>query len=78
MASLTGDTPVFMLGMDLYSVQFTTLMRAVTQTAIGVVLWIKWRSFTRDEDVEMLEHDEEVRRSLALRRREAKAARKAG
>ena len=77
-ASLTGDTPVFMLGMDLYSVQFTTLMRAVTQTAIGVVLWIKWRSFTRDEDVEMLEHDEEVRRSLALRRREAKAARKAG
>ena len=74
-ASITGDTPAHMWGMDLYSIQFTTLMRAVSQTTIGLILWFKWKSFTRDDDIEQLERDDRVRRELKARRAKAKAGR---
>ncbi len=54
-SSITGDNTVFMLGMNVYAVQFTTLMRAVTILAMGIILFTRWRSFTRDEDIVTVE-----------------------
>ncbi len=64
-ASLTGDSTIRMLGMEVYSVQFTTLMRGVTLLAMGIILVTRWRSFTREEDIEAVERDAAARRSMA-------------
>lgn len=67
-SSLTGDETIAMLGMNVYSVQFTTLMRAVTLLTMGLVLFTRWRSFTRDEDIEEVERDAAARRNLRANR----------
>ena len=54
-SSITGDNTVALLGMDVYAVQFTTLMRAATILAMGVILFTRWRAFTRDEDIAIVE-----------------------
>lgn len=54
-SSITGDETVYLLGMNAYSVQFTTLARSVTMLAMGLVCTLKWRSFTRDQDIAEIE-----------------------
>lgn len=57
-SSLTGDSTVRMLGMDVYSVQFTTLLRGITMLTMGVILVSRWRSFTSDADIQEIEEIE--------------------
>ena len=64
-SSITGDNTIPFLGMEIYSVQFTTLMRGVALLTIGLVLVKHWRAFTREEDIEEIESNEEARRNLA-------------
>ena len=64
-SSLTGDSTIPFLGMQIYSVQFTTLMRGVALFTIGMILVKKWRLFTRDEDIAEIERDTEARRNMA-------------
>ena len=59
-SGLTGDTTIPMLGMDVYSVQFTTLMRGVFLLILGLFLVTKWRLFTREEDIREVEHNDEL------------------
>lgn len=67
-SSITGDNTVAMLGMDVYAVQFTTLMRGVTILAMGVILFTRWRAFTREDDITAVEQmAEEAKRAKALR-----------
>ena len=54
-SSLTGDNTIPFLGMQVYSVQFTTMLRAIFLTVIGVVAVRYWRLFTRDEDIAEVE-----------------------
>ena len=67
-SSITGDNTIPFLGMQVYSVQFTTLMRGVALFVIGMVLVKKWRMFTRDEDIIEIEQAEEARREMAKHR----------
>jgi hypothetical protein len=67
-SSLTGDNTISFLGLQVYSVQFTTLMRGAALFAIGMVLIKKWKLFTRDEDIAEIEQNEEARREMAKRR----------
>ena len=67
-SSITGDTAVPMLGMEMYSVQFTCVLRAVSLTALGMILVLKWRAFTPDADVAMIDEANAYRRQK--RRRE--------
>ena len=53
--SLTGDNTIPFLGMQVYSVQFTTLARAVILPIIGILLVRYWRAFTKDEEVTEIE-----------------------
>jgi len=62
--SITGDSTIPFLGMQVYAVQFTTLMRAAFMAVMGVLLIVKWRSFTRDEDIREVEEQERIRREL--------------
>ena len=64
-SSISGDNTIPFLGMEIYSVQFTTLMRGVALFIIGMVLVKKWRVFTRDEDIIEIEQAEEARREMA-------------
>lgn len=64
-SSITGDNTFSFLGLEVYSVQFTCLMRGVALLVIGLVLIKHWRRFTRDEDVAEIERDEEARRNMA-------------
>jgi len=64
-SSITGDNTVPMLGMDLYSVQFTTVARGVLILAMGAVLAIRWRSFTKDEDVAEIDRNVQVEKNMA-------------
>ena len=68
-SSITGDVPVRMLGMEVYSVQFTTLMRALAQLTIGLVLTLRWRSFTNDRDIAEVESQAAVSATHARRLR---------
>ena len=55
-SGITGDNTIPMFGMDVYSVQFTTLMRGFFLLILGLVLVTKWRMFTRDEDIVEVEY----------------------
>lgn len=68
-SSITGDTAVRAMGMDVYSVQYTCLMRAVALLILGMILMIRWRSFTPDADVARIDGDEEIRRRMKQRRK---------
>jgi len=64
-ASLTGDdTPIQFLGLPTYAVQFTTLMRAAMMTGMGLIFILKWKSFTRDQDIAEIEEQDAIRRNL--------------
>lgn len=67
-SAITGDSTIPFLGLQVYSVQFTCLMRGVALLIIGLVLVKKWRLFTRDEDILEIEQNEEARRSMAKMR----------
>ncbi|MBR5288864.1 MAG: hypothetical protein IKU34_09810 [Clostridia bacterium] len=54
-SAITGDTAVETLGMQVYSVQYTTMLRAATILTMGVVLMKYWRAFTPDADIARLE-----------------------
>lgn len=61
-SSITGDNTVPMLGMDVYSVQFTTIARGVLILLMGLILVLKWRNFTRQEDIDEVESMKVARR----------------
>ncbi|MBR6525994.1 MAG: MFS transporter, partial [Clostridia bacterium] len=63
-SSLTGDNTFPFLGMQMYSVQFTTLLRAFFMTILGFVMVFGWRAFTRDEDVKEIDEQEEIRKKM--------------
>ena len=64
-SSITGDNTFSFLGLEVYSVQFTCLMRGVALFIIGMVLVKKWRAFTPDADIVEIEKHEEARREAA-------------
>ncbi|MBE5772281.1 MAG: MFS transporter [Clostridiales bacterium] len=64
-SSLTGDNTVYMLGMNLYSVQFTTVARGVLILAMGFILTTRWRSFTKDADVEEIDRSAQAHKNMA-------------
>jgi len=54
-SGITGDSTILFLGMNIYSVQFTTIVRGVTQFAIGLICMLGWKAFTKDEDIREVE-----------------------
>ena len=66
-SSLGGDTPRVFMGLNFWAVQYTTLMRAFVMLALSLVLIKFWKSFTRDEDVRMIEIQKEELRMIKLR-----------
>lgn len=60
-SSLTGDATAPFMGMQIYSVQHTTLLRAATIFALGALLVKQWRAFTPDEDIARLENNRKQR-----------------
>ena len=54
-SSITGDNAIWFLNMEFYSVQFTTLARAITMFALGLLITLKWRSFTPQKDIDEVE-----------------------
>ncbi|MBQ5770356.1 MAG: hypothetical protein IIW08_04170, partial [Clostridia bacterium] len=67
-SSLGGDTPATFMGLDFYAVQYTTLMRAGVMFVLGFVLVKYWKSFTRDEDIKMIDRQKEELRLQKLRK----------
>lgn len=65
-SSITNDDTVYMLGMNVYSVQFTTLCRAFIMFIMGIVLIAKWRSFTNDKDIAEIELMQRYRKKRKL------------
>jgi len=57
----SNDIAIPMLGMLVYPVQFTTLMRAVILFIMGWICTKKWRIFTRDVDIAEIEEQERLR-----------------
>lgn len=68
-SSITGDTPMRFMGMDVYAVQFTTLMRGVSLFAIGWFCMKQWRLLTRDADIAEIETMERQARANRRARR---------
>ncbi|MBQ7915560.1 MAG: MFS transporter [Firmicutes bacterium] len=61
-SSISGDNTIPFLGMDLYTVQFTTLMRGACMAILGFILVKYWRGFTRDDEIVEVEEMQEERR----------------
>lgn len=55
-SGITGDTAAPFMGLQVYSVQFTCLLRGVTMLAMGAVLLRRWRALTPDADLYMMKH----------------------
>jgi len=66
-SSITGDAAAPFMGMQVYSVQFTCLLRAVSLFALGIILVLRWRSFTPDRDIELIEQEAAARKRLKMR-----------
>ncbi|MBR3796874.1 MAG: MFS transporter [Clostridia bacterium] len=49
-SGVTGDVTAPFMGMEVYSVQFTCLLRGVTMLAMGAVLLWRWRAFEPGEE----------------------------
>ena len=54
-SSITGDNTMTLLGMEVYSVQFTTIVRGILFIVVGLYLVIKWKNFTNDEIIAEIE-----------------------
>lgn len=63
-SSLTGDSTIAFMGIQVYSVQFTTVLRGICQLTLGLVLTLCWRKFTPDHDIADIEHQAQVRKKL--------------
>lgn len=70
-SAITGDSTMPFMGMEIYSVQFNCLLRLVTMLAMGLVLVVKWKAFTRAEDVKELQTYQRLPRRMhkAIRQR---------
>ena len=68
-SSITGDNTMPLLGMDVYSVQFTTLMRGVLMLIMGIILVRFWRHFTRDQDIAEVDEQAAMYRRLREKRK---------
>lgn len=64
LSSFNGDEAFNFLGLQIYSVQLTTFARAVLILSMGIILFTKWRSFTKDSDVEEIEAYEAARKKV--------------
>lgn len=62
LSGITGDNTIRMLGMDVYSVQYTVIARGVLIGIMGLILVKKWKIFTRDADVAEIEEMARVRK----------------
>ena len=67
-SAITGDTATVFMGLEVYSVQYTTLMRAVILLAMGIILMKGWKAFTPDADIELLEQEAAARKRLKMRK----------
>ena len=67
-SAITGDTATVFMGLEVYSVQYTTLMRAVILLAMGIILMRGWKAFTPDADIELLEQEAAARKRLKMRK----------
>jgi len=54
-SGITGDETMQLLGMDVYSVQFTCILRGIFFIAVGLYLTIRWRDFTSQEIIDEIE-----------------------
>ena len=63
-SSLGNDMPSMFLGINAYSVQYTTLLRAVFIGTVGAVLLRCWRAFSRDEDIAEVEKQDREKAPL--------------
>ncbi|MBR6790334.1 MAG: MFS transporter [Oscillospiraceae bacterium] len=77
-SSLYDGTLPF-LGMDVYAVQFTTLLRGVFLGSGGLFLFLRWRDFTRDDDIKEVEtlavyhkREKEMKRAIRKAKRQRK------
>ena len=67
-SSFTGDSTIPLLGMQAYSVQFTTLARSALMLTLGLILTLKWRMFTPDHDIADIEHQAAVNAKMRAMR----------
>ena len=66
-SSITGDHTFPFLGMNVYSVQFTTLMRSLGMLILGLILVNRWRSFEKEETIRLLDEAPVSRRIWRIR-----------
>ena len=61
-SGITGDETISFWGMEVYSVQFTTIARAIMICSMGIFLIWKWRIFTQDEAIADVEQQQLIRK----------------
>jgi len=60
-SDITGDTSVYMLGMEVYSVQFCNLFRGCSLLLLGAACALGWRHCTSDAEIARVEHLQQLR-----------------
>ncbi len=62
-SSFGNDTTFpFLFGMEVYAVQYTTLLRAVGLSSLGILLIVFWKKFTPDKEITVIEQTQEHHR----------------
>ena len=57
-SSWTGDSPVPFMGLQVYSVQLTTFLRAIILFIVSYILIKHWRWFTSEESITEIERNQ--------------------
>ncbi len=55
-SAISGDTAHILLSTEVYSVQYTTLIRAASALLLGLILTLGWKRFTKDEEIQAIEN----------------------
>ena len=63
-SGIGGDTPFILFGMEMYTVQYNTLIRFVLMGILGAVCFFGWRMFTPDRDIKDIDDEKEFDRKL--------------
>lgn len=59
-SSFGGDAPLpFLFGMNVYAVQYTTLLRAVGLATVGILMIVFWKKLTPDHEIAVTEQAQE-------------------
>lgn len=68
-SGISGDSTMYFMGMEMYSVQLVILIRGIGIFLVGGFLFLNWKAFTKDADIAAIEQTQYILKRYRHQRR---------